>query len=106
MARPKNPNSFPTTPGVYSIWEVHAGVEEGKWDECLYVGMASNLRNRLNQHNLLIRYLKHRCQVMIKYKEVPYDKLRAAESFLIAEFKPTLNQIFPASVQVEDLDIP
>ena len=99
MSRSKNPYSIPTTPGVYSIWEVHDGVDEGKWEECLYIGMASNLRNRINQHNLLIRYLKSRCEVKIKYKECLPEKLREIEATMIQTFKPTLNRMFPVTFQ-------
>ena len=103
MARTKNPDTIPTTPGVYSIWEVHPGVEEGKWEECLYIGMASNLRNRINQHHLLLRYLRSRCEVKVQYKECPLNKLREVEAFMLSEHRPTLNRAFPASYQLDKI---
>ena len=98
MARPKNPDSIPMTSGVYCIWEIHPGQDENYWEECLYIGAASNLRNRLNQHNLLFRYLKSRARnVRIAYKQCAATDLIKTESLMIKELKPTLNQAFPAS---------
>lgn len=92
MARPKNPDSIPTCPGVYSIWEDQA---------CLYVGAASNLRNRVNQHYLLLRYVRQAHEVKIQYKLCPLEKLLEVEAQIIKENAPILNRAFPASMQVE-----
>lgn len=101
MSRPKNPDSIPTTCGVYSIWQIHPGLEEEYWEECLYVGMASNLRNRINQHHLLLRYLKSRQDVRVKYKECPLNKMREVEAVMISELKPTLNRAYPSSYSLD-----
>lgn len=103
MARPKNPDSIPTTCGVYSIWEKHPGVDEAEWEECLYVGMASNLRNRINQHHLLLRYLRSRREVIVKYKECAPADLQLLEKSMMGAFHPTLNHTFPTTYQVDKI---
>lgn len=106
MARPKNPDSIPMTAGIYCIFQIHghnSTTDEAKWEECLYVGQASNLRNRVNQHHLLMRYLKSRSDMRIQYMECPFDKLHDAEAKFIRELQPTLNRAFPASFQVDKI---
>ena len=100
MARPKNPDTIPTSPGVYSIWEIHDANTLDTWNNCLYVGMASNLRNRINQHYLLLRYLKSLHDVEVRYQICTSDQLQAIEAQMLKDHNPTLNRYFPASLKV------
>lgn len=103
MARPISPDTIPPTPGIYSIWQVHRNLhteniaeELGQpkyWEECLYVGQASNLRNRINQHYLLLKYVRLLGEMKVKYKELPIQHLNMVEAVMIREFSPKLNQV-------------
>lgn len=103
MARPCSPDTVPTTSGIYSIWCIHSNIhteniatELGQptyWEECIYIGQATNLRNRINQHYLLLKYLKSAGDMKVKYKEFPPDQLNQVEAFMIRELNPKLNFI-------------
>ena len=81
---------YPTAPAIYSFWELHDEEED-----CLYVGSTQNLRTRIIEHRLLLRYLGERVQV--KYKLCGLEQARKAEAIMIAELTPRLNQKQPFS---------
>ena len=101
MARPISPDSIPSAPGIYSIWKIHRSDEKiaaelsgnDCWEECLYIGQASNLRNRINQHYLLLKYLVFSGEMKVKYQEFPSTSLNAIEACLIRAFNPKLNRV-------------
>ncbi len=84
MARTKNPDSIPTTPGVFTIWLAY---EDGG-GECLYVSGASNLRNRVNQHHLLMRYLT---KSQVRYRECKMEEVERLTQEMTKKYNPQLN---------------
>lgn len=80
------------SPGLYCFWVRGA---------CLYVGMSSNLKRRLQQHctaednpilNDHFSSYNSEIRLSLVYRNVPADELRRLESRVISELRPIANR--------------
>ena len=80
------------TPGLYCFWIRRA---------CLYVGMSTNLKRRLQQHctaedNPILkdhfRVYSSEVRLSLAYRNVPVDELRKLESQAISKLHPIANR--------------
>lgn len=72
------PEDYPDGPAVYFLWDQRR-------DECVYVGKAVNVRNRLRSHEKLRDWMK------VSFIEMPEEDIHTNELFYIWLLKPPLN---------------